>query len=114
MFAHTVAPGPIADLVVGGEVAEETAPGDQMGVDRGPVPASPERGGPAVVQEHLAQDVGKYPGPGEVGVVAVILPGQSDVQGVVQVIGPLGGHAHPAGLAGQDGARIVAIGLGDQ
>ncbi len=51
---------------------------------------------------------------GEVPVVALGLAGQGAVQGVVEVVAPLGGEPLPAGLAGRGGARVVEVGLGDQ
>ena len=50
----------------------------------------------------------------EVGVVALPLAGQRDVQGVVDVVVPLGVEPVAAGLARGDQPRVVEVGLGDQ
>ncbi len=50
----------------------------------------------------------------EVGVVAAGLAGQRDVQGVVEVVAPLGVEAEPADLAGQHHQGVVEVGLRDQ
>ncbi len=51
---------------------------------------------------------------GEVLVVAVGLTGQRDVQGVVDIVGPLRGQPAAVGLARSDQPRVVQVRLGDQ
>ena len=50
----------------------------------------------------------------EVGVVALGLPGERDVHGVVEVVAPLGVEAVAAGFARGDQRRVVEVGLRDQ
>ena len=53
-------------------------------------------------------------GDAEVGVVALPLPGEEGVHGVVDVVGPLRRHAHPA-LGGRGHHHgVVEVGLGDE
>jgi hypothetical protein len=91
---------------VGLQVPQQSARVDVLGVDRlGPtvrprklewLPSCRKPAG-----QHLREH-GEWPGlvttrpAGEVGVVPVALPGEGDVQGVVDVVVPLGAHATPA------------------
>ncbi len=103
-----VAGHPVADLVVGLQVAEQASRVEVVDVDRAaPRPPAEGRHG-AVVQEPAGQHLGEHaeraglvagPATGEVGVVAVRLAGQGHVQRVVHVVVPLG--RHPAAAVGR-------------
>ena len=72
------------------------------------------------MEEGSAVGLGPRAGLGEVSVVALILPGEPCVQGVVDVVGPLGGHTQAGcrggGLlvGGGDDPDVVEVGLGHQ
>ncbi len=89
---------------------------DPAGVDRGAVVAAAEAAPGALVQEHPGHDVGEpgQPGGREVGVVALVLAGERDVQAVVDVVGPLRVQPVAAAVAGRDHPRVVEVRLGDQ
>src|SRR5690606_15767361 len=85
----------------------------QRGADRA---AAEGRVAPAVEDEPPAiglRDV-RQPVWVQVRVVGVVLPGDGDVQGVVQLVGPLGVHAEAAELARPQGGGVVAVRLGDE
>ena len=72
---------PVADLVVRLQRRDEPPPGRVRGVDRAAVRALTERRPGAVVEERRASSTFvSAPGVGEVGVVALRLAGQRDVQ----------------------------------
>ena len=104
----------VADLVVVLAAHDQPPRRHPFGVDRYAVVAPPERGVDAVVEEaalaHLAQGRERL----EVGVVALRLAGQRDVDGVVEVVAPLRVEAVAAGLPGRDQYRVVEIRLRDQ
>ena len=60
------------------------------------------------------QDVGEDGERAEVGVVALGLPGERRVQGVVDVVAPLRVQPVAAGLARRDQPRVVEVRLGDE
>ena len=115
----TVPDGSVADLVVVGSEDDE-APGVGVLGDGGAPDPVPEGGPGAVVEEGAAVGLGPRPGLGEVGVVGLRLAGDPCVQGMVDVVGPLGGHAQAGcrggGLlvGGGDDSDIVEVGLGHQ
>ena len=115
----TVSDGAVAYLVVVGAEDHEAAGVGVLGHGCPPVPL-PEGGPGAVVEEGPAIGLGPGADLGEVAVVALILPGESDVQGVVDVVGPLGGHAQARDLGrrlltgGGDDPDVVEVGLGHQ
>ena len=110
--AEPVALGPVAELVVVLDVAEEVVAGQ---ADRRPAVAPEPELRPAA-----GVDVGGLEGGGqvlhraEVGVVPVLLAGDHRVEGVVEVVGPLGVDPEPADLPGADDPRVVQVALGDQ
>src|SRR5690606_21894922 len=104
--------GPVADLVVVLQAGDEPVAGD-AGVGAA-VGAAAEAGVAAVVQDAPGEHFGERGQSGEVGVVAVGFAADRGVQGVVDVVVPLGGHAEPAGVEGAHHARVVQVGFGDQ
>ena len=111
--------GSVADLVVVGAEDDE-APGVGVLGDGGAPDPVPEGGPGAVVEEGAAVGLGPCPGLGEVGVVALRLPGDPYVQGVVDVVGPLGGHTQAGScgggllVGGGDDSDVVEVCLGHQ
>ena len=109
-----VAGGPVPDLVVVLQVAQEPVGGHAEHVHLPPVGAAAEGGPAAVVEEHPGVGLGQRRHRPEVAVVALPLAGDRGVHGVVEVIAPLGGQPVPARLPGGDQPGIVGVGLGDQ
>ena len=103
-----VAGGPVADLVVVLQVAEEAVGGGAQHVHRPAVAAAAERRPAAVVEEHPGQRLGERRDRAEVAVVALPLAGERRVHGVVEVVAPLRGQPVPARLPGGDQPGVVA------
>ena len=106
--------GPVADLVVV-VGADHQPPGRRpQRVDRVAVAAPAEAGLGAVVEEPVLEHLAQRRQGVEVGVVAGRVPGQADVERVVEVVAPLRGQPVAAAVAGGDQPRVVQVGLGDQ
>ncbi len=105
--------GPVADLimVVG---ADDQPPRRRAAVDPVAVAAAAEAGVRSGVEEALLEHLAQRGEGVEVGVVTGGVTGQADVEGVVEVVAPLGGQPVPARLPGRDQPRIVEVRLGDQ
>ena len=106
--------GPVADLimVVG---ADDQPPGRRPpGVDRMSVGAAAEAGASTGVEEAAAEHLAERGKRVEVGVVAAGVAGQAHVEGVVEVVAPLGGQTVAAALSRGDQPRVVEVGLGDE
>ena len=89
LLGEPVATGPVADLVVVLAGHHQPPPGGAR-VERPTVVAAAERRPGAVVEEAPLEDLGQRAERLEVGVVALGLAGQRDVEGVVEVVAPLG------------------------
>src|ERR671915_1312068 len=95
----------VADLVVILEVSQEAVAGQAAGGTSMPAPSKLRV--TSVVDEHLTQrlcDVGDRP---KVPVVAVALAGENRVQGVMEVVVPLGIEAVATELARSHDTGIV-------
>jgi len=107
-----LAGGPVADLVVVLEVAEQAVGGD---AGQGPaVAAAPVGGVAAGVDVAPLQRPAERLEAAEVLVVAGGLTGQGAVEGVVKVVAPGRIHAVAAGVGGADQLRVVEVALGDE
>lgn len=97
----------VADEAVGGRA------GDVDGTAMGP---APEAGVRPVVEERAGHGLGDggQRSLGEVRVIALGLTGQRGVQGVVEVVVPLGVQPEAARVARCRGPRVAEVGLGDQ
>ena len=93
-----VADGPVADLVVILQVAEEAVSGNAEHVDLPPVRLAAEGGPVAVVKEHPGVGLGQRRQRPEVAVVALSFAGDRGVHRVVEVVAPLRGQPVAAGL----------------
>src|SRR5262249_57863068 len=71
------------------------------------------RGVPAVIDEPIPETLPERPRPGEVRVVAALLAGQRDMDGVMEVVRPLPVERVPAALRTAAEPWIVQIALGD-
>lgn len=67
-----------------------------------------------MVEEALLADLRQRRQRREVGVIAIRLAGQGDVQRVMEVVAPLGIDAGAATLTRRDQQRVVEVTLGDQ
>lgn len=94
------------------QVAEEAVPRQPGG---GPsVRAAAEGGVAAVIDKGLLEGLGEISERAEIRVVAIPLPSQHGVQGMVEVIAPLRVEAIPPDFRGPHNAGIVQVTLRDE
>jgi hypothetical protein len=84
------------------------------GIDRFAMWSTEKCGIRAVVEVRGGQDLGQCGKRTEVGVVALAFCGEQGVQGVVEVIVPLGIKSVAAGCPRRDERGVVQVGLRDQ
>ena len=114
VLRRPVADRPVADLVVRQRVGQQAGGRDGRRVQWAAVAPVPERRIRARVVVAVLQRLRQRLQRTEVAVVALAFARHRGVDGVVDVVVPLRGHAKAAAVPRGDQARVVAVALGDQ
>ncbi len=108
-MTRPLSPGPVPDLIVVLQIGEKFVAGHVP--DRPPMSPAPEGRIAPVVDEYLLEGLGEIGQRSEVFIISVALSGEHGVQGVVEIVAPLGVHPVAAGLARLNDAGIVQVAL---